>query len=355
RPLIDPESVKRDELPALPAGLRALGLWESRQLRLSQINQELKAAHEGQGFEAMLRWALGEPGLTDPLPLPPGVTPATLLNELGGSGPAKVSAAEATVTSALHLTAKAFTRLMEVAEQAHAAAPDWAEVYLILTTAQKEHREFPTWAEEEQLAGLAVEYWRALKATLPRWRAPAEGRAMWQQSLLARSAAPLVDPDLLITADFRDPFLGQPAFKLKQDPAAWLKQQLDALGGAPASLAGLDTVTVETLIGPDALAGTRAGLKAMREQGSLEGVLELLWGRPLPDLDALLADLTGSPGPTADSARKAVTATLYLTAADFQAFLPLRNKVASNLPLTDAEQDLVDDLLSRAAALMGVF
>jgi hypothetical protein len=355
RPIVDPESVERGDLPELLAGRRAIILWEARRARLAQITEELKTAHEEQGFEAMLRRALGEPDFADPLPLPPGVTLSTLLIDLGSNDPAEVSAAEETVSQVLHMTPEAFTRLMAVEATGHTTAANWAEVYATLTTAQKEHREFPVWIGEEQQAGLAVEYWRALKAALPRWRASAEGRVTWQQALRVRGSAPLIDPDLLVTADFRDPFSDRPAFHLKQERAAWITDQLDALAGAPASLSGLDSMAVETLIGPGLEAGTRTDLQTMRAVSGLEGVLTQLWGRPLPDLETLLADLTGGSEAVAAAARNTITTSLFLTVDDFEAFMAVWNKTVAALPITDAEWDLIDEILTPTALVQSVF
>src|SRR5262249_44815068 len=54
---------------------------------------------------------------------------------------------------------------------------------------------YPEWIAEEQQANL--DYWAALKARLPKWRASAEVRADWRHALRVRMRPPLVDPDLI--------------------------------------------------------------------------------------------------------------------------------------------------------------
>lgn len=252
-PLIDPEELKLDDLPEPTAGQDAIALYQVRRTTLDQIYQDLKAEREANGFEAMLKHALGDPNPGDPLP--PAVADLNTLNDdLNSSNPNTAADAKAKVQNHLYMTVDDFTRLMEIkakADQSDAAkkptTEEWAEVYAILTTAQKVKREFPNWIGEETQAGMDVAYWKAVKARLPLWRALAEVRQGWQQALRTRNQPPLIDPDLIGPGDLQNPESGDAAYDLWKTRRNWVESQLTTLSALPKDLTGFDTIVENTL------------------------------------------------------------------------------------------------------------
>lgn len=91
-----------------------------------------------------------------------------------------------------------------------------------LTTAWKRVEKYDAdrpdnWVDAESAAGL-TRYWQVYRARLPKWRARRQDRAAWQERLVARSDAPIVDPDLLGGVDdFADPAYETAAFDLWRD------------------------------------------------------------------------------------------------------------------------------------------
>ena len=80
---------------------------------------------------------------------------------------------------------------------------EWLDVQLVLTTGRKRTTEYAAWLAEESSLGTFLQYWRARRAALPRWRAPVEDRLAWEAELARRSRAPAVDPDRHLTAALR--------------------------------------------------------------------------------------------------------------------------------------------------------
>ena len=258
-PFVDPERVQRRALPEWVAGAAAHMLWERRRTELEQIRQRLRALRERLGLQAALGQALGdENDPTNPAALPHDVD--DLLNRLNAIDPNTAESARAQVEQDLHMAVEAFRDLMETRARERAAsqpgvanppAPptenEWAQVYDVLTSAEKVHRRYAAWATEEQgpPAG-PLPYWLAVKARLPRWRADIRVRSEWQRALGIRSRPPVLDPDVVERGDFVHPWPGQTAYDLWRTRA----QHLDALQaslrqtrtGAANALAGLDAV-----------------------------------------------------------------------------------------------------------------
>jgi hypothetical protein len=243
-PLIDPELVKRDELPDRTAGERAGKLWKGRVDALKSIHSWLKAERESNGFEAMIASALGSP--------PPADLDALDQNLKGG---VDIDATEQIINT-LGMSVDGFTRLMTIrSKHADPAATvteaEWGELYAIATSARKVTFEYPAWIEEEQNPTTGVVYWIALKARLPRWLASVESRQSWQHALRIRSGRPLIDPDLLGPADLARPVGGDVAFSVWQDRRAWVDARLAELkalrGSEPAAVDGIDAAIAAAL------------------------------------------------------------------------------------------------------------
>jgi hypothetical protein len=200
------------------------------------------------GFEAMLQQAFGAPldeddGWLADLDEPAdsntrwSSTVDKLKSGLERSGPVDTESAKATIKNGLHMNVEDFRLLMETRAREidldldlarKPRAEDWAKVYAILTQVQKKRREYPFWIAAED----TLEYWHALKARLPKWRASVEHRQRWQQTLRANSSRPIVDPDMLCEKDFKRPVTDNKAYEL------WVQRQaeiVDMLSGLPGS------------------------------------------------------------------------------------------------------------------------
>ena len=178
RPLIDPEHLDPVELSGPLTGNYAVALWEARRARLDQIYGELKAKLEHEGFDAMVKWALGHPDPGNDLPH----DLAELQERLNSNDLETVKTATKDINNDLYMTVRAFCRLMAISVNAQAddyepTAKEWEEVYTILRSAQKLKREYPAWiSEEEQL--------------------------------------PIIDPDVLKLVDLPEPTAGKRAIAL---------------------------------------------------------------------------------------------------------------------------------------------
>jgi hypothetical protein len=210
-PLIDPDLQTLQDLPEPVAGAQAITFWTDRAAQLKTTNATLASTRQNSGFEAMLKFALGDP-------LPHDLD--RLRQDLASRNPATVNAAQNAITNDLHLTLDGFTRLMAIRDKDAQAdlgkkptATEYAEVATLLTKAWKSRVAYLQWINDENNAFTAegqtagdpfIAYWRARKATLPRWRASSEARQVWQRTLKARSAPPIIDPDIIDAYDFRD-------------------------------------------------------------------------------------------------------------------------------------------------------
>jgi hypothetical protein len=254
-PMIDPDLLKLDDLPESRVGKVAKALWEKRRLSLVKIPKDLKQERETNGFEAMLRFALGHPNPGDPLQHDLDA----LKNDLNNVDPNVVESAKQKITNDLHLKVEAFNRLMLIrAKDAQAdpfkkpTAAEYAEVCNMLTPGRKLKHEYPVWIAEEQNKGL--QYWNCLKARLPRWRAGAEARQQWQQALRLRSRPPIIDPDVVGRKDLRHAVPGNPAFDIWRERVYWVNDEFNSLQQQreeqDTALAGFDKIVADTLAMP---------------------------------------------------------------------------------------------------------
>ncbi len=259
-PLIDPEYVKTSDLAEPTAGKDALEQWYQRRAALDTDYQALKSNREQQGLDETLALALG---------LPPSALQELdqlyekLLNETDVEG------ITLKITTGLYMTVEDFKRLMVVkikSQDSKSAPPterEWAEVYVILTSAQKMRVEYPNWLSEEQQLGLTPQnYWRVFKAALPRWRASAEALQQWKQALRTRSSAPNIDPDQVVPGDLKNPVKDDVAFDLWTKRNVWLNNA-DPNAGSP---------------------GLWQKLQAAQASGGLDAMIELETVKPASDL-----------------------------------------------------------------------
>lgn len=167
RPLIDPDTVKDNDLPNAGVGDTARALLEERRAELAALAEQLQAIREANGLAALLADAFG--------PEPGGVGWFDALDRLNeermSSDTALADAAGERISGDLRLSEDEFGLLMTVKAKDAAGNNDgtlapkpeeWASLYTILTRVKKEREKFPSWvAAEEDLA-----YWRLCR---PPW------------------------------------------------------------------------------------------------------------------------------------------------------------------------------------------
>jgi hypothetical protein len=361
-PLIDPETVRRIDLPDPAAGARpadrlpyaperTLALWNTRRAALEQMRQDLRRVREAGGLDAAIRNALGDPNPGDPLPH--NLDLEALNADLTSGVAARAAPAQAQIAADLYMTVEAFARLIAIklrnddpnARQPTAA--EWADAYAILASAAKEKRAYPAWRQQEQDPLTGVVYWQALKAALPLWRASAERRAAWRQGLQRRSQPPLVDPDLVGPGDFRDQVSG-PVFDLwlarGETIAVWLGGLRNPFPHAP-DLTRIDNLLAQSVFDARAATLLRARLRSIREARGLAFLLAQLFGDPLPDFDALAAALAANDA----NARIQIAETLYLTIDGFEQLVAIRALDLAGQPVTPAQWDAVYNILALEA------
>ncbi|MCK5218431.1 hypothetical protein KAR10_02840, partial [bacterium] len=281
-PFIDPEQVDSNALPEWEVGAKAYELWQQRRDELDQVFRELKAAREQNGFQAMVARALAEPA-GDINAIPHDLD--LLYHQLNNPDPQVVSDAEKAILDDLYMSLEDFARLMTVHQKQHAAETvpnvqnrprppseeEWHEVYAILTTSEKRFRKYAQgqWSQEETDAGLL--YWTALKARLPRWRASANARSTWQETLRIRSKAALINPDVIGPGDIVNPRQGDAAYDIWADRDSelstrqgGLKQIRELVGN---ELAGLDDIC-QSVFGENKTSAFLAKLNDERNEGN---------------------------------------------------------------------------------------
>ena len=303
-PLVDPEQLDKRDLPENTAGERALELWKARATQLAVRRDELREIRLTQGFEAALSAALVVPG--DP-PLPdPASRLALLSTAKSGADPVAAEQAAAEIRQTFLLTVDQFERLMTVQVKSDDPVPqnrpseiEWNEADALLVTAWKGKFAAPLWTTEETTAGLTDQnYWLVRKATLPKWRATAERRALWRRALDIRSRPSIIDPDLLLPEDFKDPVATDAAFSLFSEREEWVADRLNQLEGMNQTLDGFAESVSGVLSVPFAiLLGTAEETKLGEDIEARLAQWNLSWAmfQRLIDLHASLFN-NGQPG-----------------------------------------------------------
>ena len=260
-PLIDPEIVKRQDLPDPTAGIRALALWDQRSAELGQKRIDLRTAFDNSGFDNMVEAALG--------PLPIGQASWTaylrsLESALIGTDQTAADTASQAIVSNLKLTRDGFERLITVMETFLSttatvlpSAADWGDVIALLSTAWKLRQKYAAWYAAETDATTGVEPWRCARQSLATWRTSIEERQAWDQAFRQRTAPPTIDPDLLASTGYLvTPGVGE-AWTIWDARGKALATKFTALqsagAGANRTAATLTSVT-DTELGPGALA-----------------------------------------------------------------------------------------------------
>src|SRR5262249_19625568 len=248
-PLIDPDLQTLKDLPEPVAGSPGITLWTDRSAQLRTTNATLASTRQSSGFEAMLKFALGDP-------LPHDLD--QLRKDLASRNQAVVIASQNAITNDLHLTLDGFAQMMTIRDKDAQNDPgkkptdaEYAVIEALLTRAWKIRVAHPQWisdetsmftAEGQTAGGPFIAYWRLRKAALPRWRASVEARQAWQQALQSRSAQPIIDPDIVDEYDFRD-LVPDPkaAYGIRQTRWSEISDRISAIITTPAQTKeGLD-------------------------------------------------------------------------------------------------------------------
>lgn len=201
-PWIDPEHTNLNDLPEEMFGKSARSIWNRRSEQLEDLHRSLRTLREAGNIQGMLDSAFATPA-GDPIP-----DLNQLENALNDLDEQNQSDAREQIRNRLSLEEDDFRSLLDIRRRYNLATnqatannynlpheKEWDEVYLMLTNAAKELQLLEVWRDEE--ATEVPAYWRALKATLPRWRATIGDRALWQRTLERRSLPPRIDPDVI--------------------------------------------------------------------------------------------------------------------------------------------------------------
>jgi hypothetical protein len=260
RPWIDPDTVGREDLPEERFGQRAHDLWDERRREFDDHVTVLKGVWRQDGLEALLKREL-DSLLDRDLELAWIREQMTLLDrQLNSHDQAEVDAATVRITTELHTTVEAFRRLVAAwrkeqdPDPARRATPEERdEVCVILTRAAKEGRWLADWRDVEDAESLTTQYWRALKARLPRWRASVQARQAWQSALRTRSGQPIIDPDVLVDGGHLRDDGPDAARRLRRERWIWLngvdglQDRLGRTAQPQPTLAELDAILQGTL------------------------------------------------------------------------------------------------------------
>lgn len=217
-PLLDPELISLSGLPDSVIGDTARTQYANALSDLETVRAALVNEIEtNQDFEAMLNKAWeNNPATTYVTNLPLGVADLDELKDNLGSGdPTTADTARDHVETVFSLSIEEFekvytarARYADTDPSNWPQASEWQEVYDILTSANKrlflyyDSGSATTWYQEEVNQGLT--YYAALKASLPEWLTSFSRRIFWQLALDKRSAAPIIDPDIISPLDIKD-------------------------------------------------------------------------------------------------------------------------------------------------------
>ena len=207
-PWIDPELIRRTELPDSAIGDVARQRWDTRLQELQTAKGQIATARRTR-FDDTFPIAFG----TLPTGLPAALTSWTefvddTLQLLGSGVPADLATGRQRLDTVMFLSEDNFRRLLSIrardASTDPADTPTTAELDeadTLLVGAWKRRTRYGTtaatsWYTNERTGGTALASWQALKMRLDPWRAAPEDRLAWQSALRLRSKPPLIDPDV---------------------------------------------------------------------------------------------------------------------------------------------------------------
>lgn len=258
-PLIDPEKVKRQDLPYPTAGERALKFWDDRAKALDDKRKELKTLLETSNFSDMVTGALGQ------VPAPATSWIDFLRGLASDLSSTNVATAETIIEDELHLSLESFQRIVTVMENYVSGGTkplpvkaDWAEVFSLLTSAWKLKTLYAGWYTAEIDATSGVEPWRCVRQSLQKWRVMAEDRQRLERAFERKSSAPFIDPDMLASVAYLNtPGVGD----------AWTlwDQRLKAIDGKFQLLVGQGAGATRTASTLDSITDAELGRGTLQE------------------------------------------------------------------------------------------
>jgi hypothetical protein len=276
-PLIDPENVYVTDLAEPSIGNDAIEIWQTRLDVLTDIYNTIESTRESVNLDAAFKYAWGDTYLpyTYTRVLPSNdIVFNTLDDVLTGlnnlNDPEAITVAENYISTFLYTNSDAFRTLMSVRAKNELGNPeavskeDWATMYAILTSARKIRTLYTSWATEEA----TYSYWQISKAQLPKWRADASARSLWQTSLQLTLRSPIIDPDVIRPDFIKSLDIGTPAITLWNNRYTNLdllfnqiKDERETVGLS--AVQGFDLI-IETYLGPSI---DSAGLIHLSEEG----------------------------------------------------------------------------------------
>jgi hypothetical protein len=316
-PLIDPQTVKRQDLPGSVAGARALAFWDNRSAELDGKRRELWTALKAGSFDDMVEKALGQP--------PTSVNSwseyfRSLTADLIGSDQAEAGAAKQIIEEDFHLTLDEFRRMVRVMEielSTTATTPpstsDLEEVISLLCRSWKQRTRYATWYDEEIAPTSGVEAWRCARHSLTQWRASSEERQAWDSALQSRSAPPAIDPDILASSGYiKTPGSGNAwaIWESRRQSIANKFRSLQAMGGGGNRTVATLISATDAELGVGVLAELAAAMKAGQAIAARLQQLQLSYAMLNELLDVLDILNVAPPEPVLDSEWDAVSSIL---------------------------------------------
>lgn len=307
-PLIDPDVITQGNLRNPQAGESAFDLWQTRRAWVDNTLAAFKADLEANDLDHILKQVLG-----DPLP-----DINTLYQNLNNGTDLENTA---NTIEGFHLTTESFRCLVEIKTKDGDPAQnveneEWDEIYAILAQARKQ-AEYPNWIAAEQTAtlklGPKVFVPSLEEPALPKWLASQEQRQSWVSTLKRRSSASIIDPDLIDTADIKNPSAGDSVFDLCQTRRDWITTRLN--NRKTTREAAADELTGFTDIVEDSL------------------------GISMADIDAIVSDQES--GIVIDPR----LAQLTINRDAFTYLLRIRKLIQDGAPVLDSEWDAVYSIL----------
>jgi len=126
------------------------------------------------------------------------------------------------ITEELRFSLESFRRLVEIRKKADEASEEvaeseWKEICAILNQVEKV-KKLHEWIEKERRRNITLgphDFWISIEEPeLKPWLASPEARQAWKQALRMRGQPPLIDPDIIVFSDLKDPIGGNPAYDI---------------------------------------------------------------------------------------------------------------------------------------------
>lgn len=221
--LIDPELIGLSKLPDMPAGKVAVGLWNERKDELEELTRVVKNTRVTYGFDAAVAFGLSLLTTYEDFVWTEFDELLLGINTLNTN---EVKLTERIINEKLSISVEDFRFIMQL-HQRTTLAPnsvqlpnppsqeEYQKLYKILVSAYKRKILYPEWIAAENAAGFfnvattssvrtKNNNWKSTKAKLPKWRASLTERMEWQDALISRNAAPVIEPDLIFAEDFKN-------------------------------------------------------------------------------------------------------------------------------------------------------